>query len=241
MEALGLTVYSIPTIVLSHHPGHDARPAGLRLPAAELAAMINSLMDLGVLDRLSAMLTGYFAGDDQIFAISPLLRQLKQKNPSLLYLCDPVIGAETLGLYVPIPVAEAVRSTLIPLADIITPNCFELEWLAGQPVRSVDDLAAAHLKLHAKSIIAKSMPRGDLLLTVLAGPLGSRLIESRRRDGVPHGTGDLLSGLFLGHLLKGLDAPSALERSIAILDTVIEASTGSTSLDLSVLRKLSEP
>jgi pyridoxine kinase len=239
MEALGLTVYPIPSIILSHHPGH-AKPAGLPLPAAELAAMIHSLINLGVLDRLSGVLTGYFPADDQILAIAPLIRQLKEKTPSLFYLCDPIVGAETRGLYVPMPVAEAVRSNLVPLADIITPNSFELEWLSGQPIESIDDLEAARLKLHAKSIIVKSVPKGDLLLTALAGPLGSRVIETRRRDDVPHGTGDLLSGLFLGNLLSGLDAPLALERSVAMLDKVVEASVGSTVLDLSVLSKLKE-
>ncbi|HEY7765210.1 MAG TPA: pyridoxal kinase, partial [Aestuariivirgaceae bacterium] len=94
MEALGLTVFAVPTIVLSHHPGHG-KPAGLRVPAADLAAMIDSLQALGVLDGLSGVLTGYFAANDQIHGLARAIRKLKAANPRMIYLCDPVIGGES--------------------------------------------------------------------------------------------------------------------------------------------------
>lgn len=233
MEALGMTVYAVPTTVLSHHPGH-AKPAGMQIPAAVLASMLQSLLALGVLDRLAAVMTGYFLADDQIFSVARVIRQLKEKSPELLYLCDPVIGAETLNLYVPLPVAEAVKSSLLPLADVITPNAFELEWLSAIPVRSIDDVRKARLKLGAKSVIAKSVPKGeDRLLTILTGILGETAIETARRKDVPHGTGDLLSGLFLANLLEGSDGPSALKRSVGLLEKTIDLSAGSSALDLS--------
>src|SRR5262245_14113725 len=92
MEALGATVYPLPTIVLSHHPGHG-KPAGLRIPAPDLSAMIDSLEALGVLRDLSAVFTGYFAANDQIFGVARAIRRFKESDPSLIYLCDPVIGS----------------------------------------------------------------------------------------------------------------------------------------------------
>ena len=237
MESLGMTVYAIPTIILSHHPGH-AKPAGLRIPAAGLGAMLDSLLVLGVLDRLGAVLTGYFAADDQIFGVARMIRQLKGRDPDLVYLCDPVIGGETSQLYVPLPVAEAVKSSLVPLADVITPNCFELGWLSGNPIESIEHVRQARLRLGVRSVIAKSVLHGEnRLLTVLTGTLGEKTVESSRRKDVPHGTGDLLSGLFLGHLLNGFDGPSALERAVGMLEKVIDLSAGSSALDLSVLRR----
>ena len=238
MEALGLTVYPVPTIVLSHHPGH-AKPAGVHIPAADLAAILASLLNLGVLDGLNAVLTGYFAADDQIFSTARLIAQLKQKNPELIYLCDPIIGSETSKLYVPLPVAEAVRSSLLPLADIITPNAFELAWLSGCAIASVDDVEKARRTLDVKSVIAKSVLQAeDRLLTILTGERGEVTIETARRTDVPRGTGDLLSGLFLGHLLNGLDGPKALRLAVGMLDKVIEASIGASALNLSVLRAM---
>lgn len=239
LERLGVTVYAVPTVVLSHHPRH-AKPAGLRIPAADLAAMLESLFALGVLDRLTAVLTGYFAANDQIFGVARMIARLRAKNPSLLYLCDPVIGDDA-GLYVPLPVAEAVKSVLLPLADVVAPNAFELQWLSGRTIRSVEDVRHARLALGTRSLLVKSLSKGSgTLLTFLCGDLGEALVESPRRPAVAHGTGDLLSGLFLGHLLSGHAAPSALARAIGQLEKIIDASAGSPALDLSLLKGGSE-
>ena len=238
MEALGATVYALPTIILSHHPGHG-RPAGLRLPAPDLAAMIDSLEALGALRGLSAVLTGYFAANDQIFGVARAIRRLKEIDPDLLYLCDPVIGSEISGLYVPLPVADAVKSSLLPLADVATPNRFELEWLSGVKVESIASITEARRALGLKSILAKSIETGDgRLQTILSGELGEHVVESTARKTVPHGTGDLLSGIFLGQLLGGRTGPSALEESLALLDRIIERSAGSPALDLTLLRRM---
>jgi pyridoxine kinase len=238
MEALGMTVFALPTIVLSHHPGHG-KPAGVRIPAADLAAMIDSLHALGVLDGLSAVLTGYFAANDQIHGLARAIGRLKAENPQVIYLCDPVIGGEAKGLYVPLPVAEAVRSVLLPLADIITPNLFEVEWLSSLGVEDAADAEKARHVLGARALVVKSIPREKKrLLTLLCGALGAAAVESSERDNVPNGTGDLFAGLFLGYLLNGQDAPAALARAIASVEDIIDASAGASALNLSPLRKL---
>jgi pyridoxal/pyridoxine/pyridoxamine kinase len=90
--------------------------------------------------------------------------------------------------------------------------------------------------------VIKSIPlKSKRLLTLLCGGLGASSVESVERDDVPNGTGDLFSGLFLGHLLNGLDAPSALTRSIAAVEDIIDASAGSSALNLSPLRKFTTP
>jgi pyridoxine kinase len=241
MESLGLTVYALPTIVLSHHPGH-AKPVGHRIPAPDLAAMIGSLESLGVLRGLDAVLTGYFAANDQIFGVARAIRRLKEMNPALIYLCDPVIGSEIAGLYVPLPIAEAVKSSLLPLADIATPNRFEFEWLSGVKIDGPASIDEGRQVLGVKTVLAKSIETSnDRLLTILSGDLGQHVFESAYRRDVPHGTGDLLSGLFLGHLLKAKDGPSALKESLAILEKIIERSAGSRALDLTLLRRTTAP
>jgi len=235
LEALGVTVYPLPTIVLSHHPGHG-KPAGLRIAAPVLSAMIDSLESLGVLRSLSAVFTGYFAANDQIFGVARAIRRLKENDPSLLYLCDPVIGSEIAGLYVPLPVAEAVKSSLLPLADVVAPNRFELEWLPGVKIDKAEKIEEARRTLGLKTLLAKSIETTNgRLQTILSGELGSHIAESIHRKHVPHGTGDLLAGLFLGHLLAGKPGPRALKESLALLDVIIEASAGSSSLDLALL------
>ncbi|MGB9142385.1 MAG: pyridoxal kinase, partial [Aestuariivirga sp.] len=67
LQAAGFTAIQIPTIILSNHPGLG-KPTGVKLPAAELAAILKSLEGLGVLDSCVGVMTGYFAAADQIEA-----------------------------------------------------------------------------------------------------------------------------------------------------------------------------
>jgi pyridoxine kinase len=241
MEGLGLAVYAVPTVILSNHPGLGT-PAGLRIPARDLAALLDALHSLGVLDRVAAVITGYFAANDQIFGVARIIARMKQHNPRLLYLCDPVIGDEISGLYVPEPLAEAIRTSLLPLADVITPNVFELAWLAGRPIRTIADVRSARSELGIASLVATSLETAsDRLSTILTGALGEAKFDSLRRSHVPHGTGDLLSGLFLGFLVKGEDGPTSLAKTVAALETIIDASAGLPVLKLSPLGGILQP
>jgi pyridoxine kinase len=153
-----------------------------------------------------------------------------------------VLGDEISGLYVPEPVAAAIRERLLPLADVITPNVFELAWLSHRPVRTITDVRSARSSLGVPSLVATSLATvPDRLTTMLTGALGEAKVESLRRSHVPHGTGDLLSGLFLGFLAKGEDGPASLARSLAVLDAVIDASVGLPVLNLSALGGTLQP
>lgn len=232
MEALGLTVYALPTIVLSNHPGHG-RHAGIRIPAFDLSAMIETLTALGILSECAGIMTGYFAADDQIRMVAQSIRQMKKRNPSLVFLCDPVIGDRESGLYVVEAVANAIRDELVPLADCTTPNAFELEWLTGSRVTERSSAASAARKLAVPMVVATSVPDGrEHLLTLSFGKGGDASVRSRYRQGVPHGTGDLFSGLFLAHLLLGHGEEKALTESVAMVETIIDASSGSPVLRL---------
>ena len=236
MESLGLMVHAVPTIVLSCHPGLG-RPAGLRVPAADLAAMLDALDGLGVLNACAGVMTGYFADVEQVNCSARIIRNRKKRNRSVQYLCDPVLGDDERGLYVPEPVAVAIRDELVPLADAITPNRFELEWLSGEAVADKDDATAAAGKLATPSVIATSIPgRRNHLLTMLIDANGWTQVETELRPSAPHGTGDLLSGLYLAHRLLGSDGPAALRASVTAIERVIEASAGSNVLNLAALR-----
>ena len=234
MERHGFTVCAVPTIVLSFHPGHGP-PAGLRVPARDLSAILDSLVGLGVLAGCRGVLTGYFAANDQIFGVARTIRTMKTVNPSLLYLCDPVLGDDDSGLYVAQPVAEAVRDELLPLADATTPNAFELRWLTGLPVDDVVTARRAAAALKVATVVATSVPDGDEMLATLAFGAGEDAVRTRRRDQVPHGTGDLLAGLFLARRLLGEADPDALASTVAIVERVIDASAGSGALNLRAL------
>lgn len=231
LQALGHEVLTVPTIILSNHPGHGP-PAVLRMPAADLGAILGALENLGALDGCGAVMTGYFAANDQIYGVARMIRRMKEANPSLMVLADPIIG-DGDALYVPLPVAEAVRDELLPLATIATPNRFELEWLTGWRAGSIKEAEATARQLGIAEVLATSIPAGPgKLATMAITAAGVATHVTTMRDGVPHGTGDFLAGLYLARRAGGHGGESAMTDSMAVLARAIAASAGSAVLDI---------
>jgi pyridoxine kinase len=231
LQAAGFTVSQFPTIILSNHPGLG-KPSGVKLPAAELEAILKSLEALGALDTCLGVMTGYFASADQIKIAASFIREMKSKNASLYVLVDPILGDDG-SLYVSNEVANAIRNDLLPLASCITPNCFELRWLSGKPVSNKPEALIAGATLPSKEILATSIPVGADKLASLA-ITGSEYAEtiSTVRPGVPHGTGDFLAGLYLAARLNGYESREALKLSADVLETAISRSLGQPCLDI---------
>jgi pyridoxine kinase len=232
LEWLGHTVYAVPTVILSHHPGHGP-PAGIRMPARDLGAMLGALENLGVLDGCAAVFSGYFAADEQVHAVERQIARMKRHSPGLLYVCDPILGDDPDGLYVPLPVAEAVRDRLLPVAGGLAPNRFELQWLTGAEVGSSAAAVSAARSLPCGEVIATSVPAGNERIATIAVTARDSYEEADTRlPGVPHGTGDLLTGLYFGNRLNDLPPHEALKSALRVLRRVIAASAGAPALDL---------
>jgi pyridoxine kinase len=230
MQARGHEVLAIPTIILSNHPGPGPL-AGFRTAATDLAAMLEALEQRGVLQSCAAVMTGYFAAAGQIHAVAPVLGRMKARNGALCIVVDPIIG-DGAELYVPLAVAEAIRDRLVPLADCLTPNCFELEWLTGRRVTNRGDAISAARALGPGEILATSIPEGAGRLATLAITAAACAgIVSPLKQRVPHGTGDFLAGLYLVERLNH-GPEQALARAMIVLDRAIELSAGSAVLDV---------
>jgi pyridoxine kinase len=230
MASLGLNVLGLPTVLLSNHPGHGA-PVRQAIAAGTMEAMLERLAGHGWLDGVAGVMTGYFVDEAQVEVAAEAIARLKHANPGLVYLCDPIMGDDIPGLYVPEAVAGGIRARLLPLADVIAPNRFELAWLTGADVTGPASAARAARGL-AASCLATSIPLGeDRIANMLVGGGSGWLVETRRRAHAPHGTGDLLSGLFLAHVLRGREGGEALARSVGTVEAVIDASRGD-ALDL---------
>lgn len=231
MHSLGITALAVPTVLMSNHPGHGG---AVRLPidAGFLSGAIGRLASAGWLDRLDAVLTGYFIDAVQVEAVGQAIAKLKAARPNILYLCDPVLGDDHTGLYVDQAVATAIASRLVPMADVIAPNRFELAWLSGRAVNDAQQAAEAARRL-APLALATSIPAGGgRLATMLIDGCGGWQVETRRRPHVPHGTGDLLCGLFLAHLCLGRSGRHALAASMAAVEAILDASEATDALDL---------
>lgn len=224
LQARGHEVLSLPTVTLSNHPGHGA-PQGFRTQPEDMARMLAALEGLGALKGLDAVLTGYFASPEQVEEVAALLKRIA--CPYVLV--DPVMGDHD-KLYVPEAVAEAIRSHLLPLASCVTPNGFELAWLSGAEVMDEKSAIAAARVLGIREVLATSIPaRGDQLTTLLVAGDEAHGVTTPKLSGVPHGTGDFLSGLYLAARLT-MTPQQALASAMKTLQRAIAMSAGTTVL-----------
>ncbi len=221
LETLGRACWSVPTIVLPYHPGHGPSTR-LTFDGDGFSSALGELGTSRWRGEVSAVISGYIAGPRQAEAIATLVRNLKADNPLITYLCDPVSGDEN-GLYVQEETAAAIRDQLLPLADIATPNRFELSWLTG---RAIDDNSAAvdaALALGPREVVVTSA-RALIREGVAALYVDERqavLAEHGRLENPPNGLGDLFSALYLAHRLAALPPGEALEKATASVYEVL--------------------
>ncbi len=211
LETLGFPVWAVPTVLLPWHPGHGP---GTRIvpPSDAFAALLHDLEQAPWLGEVQAVLSGYLGEAGQADAVASLVHAVKRRNPEALYLCDPVIGDKG-GLYVPEEVAARQRDLLMPMADVATPNRYELAWMTGLPLDSLAATAEAAFDAGPATVLVTSAPAlmarstGNLLVTADF----AMVAEHRVIDRPPNGLGDLTSAVFLARLLDGQDPARALQ------------------------------
>ncbi len=233
LETLGFPVWAVPTIVLGWHPGHG--PSTRIVPDGEqFSALLADLEQAPWLGEVGALLSGFLGSSGQAEAIASLAGALKKRNPAALYVCDPVLGDYAEGLYVKEATAAAVRERLMPLADIATPNRYELEWLTGSALPDLDTTVAAALAAGPATMLVTSAPSTieNGIGNLLVDPGQVLLAEHRLVEKPPKGTGDLTSAAFLARLLAGDPPHKALQAATATVYEAVARAAGRGSDEL---------
>lgn len=215
LETLGFPVWAVPTVVLPWHPGHG-RATRIVPEPSQFEALMADLAGAPWLGEVTAVLSGYLGDAGQAKSIAALVSAVRAGNPQALYVCDPVMG-DVGGLYVPQDTAEALRDVLLPIADIATPNRYELAWMCGRALDDIRSVIAAALAAGPPTMLVTSAPAmmaggtGNLLVT----PSEALLSEHRIIERPPNGLGDLTAAVFLARLLDGQPAARALQTTTA--------------------------
>lgn len=211
LEALGFPVWALQTVTLPWHPGHG--PSTRIVPQADqFASVIDDLCRAPWLSEVGAVLTGYLGDASQAQSIAKLVKAIKAQTPDALYVCDPVIG-DLGGLYVPEQTAEAIKQHLIPLADIATPNQYELAWLTDQTISDNKQIISSARTLGPKKVLTTSaypMMRNSIANLLSSGDM-AYLAEHRLFKTPINGAGDLTAALLLARLVSGLDDEKSLQ------------------------------
>jgi pyridoxine kinase len=231
LERMGHEAVALPTVVLSNHPRYP-QCSGQPVEPDVLAAMVAALDANGWLARVEAVLTGYLPSVAHVAVAEDLVARVRAHRPHALFVCDPVLGDDPGGLFLP-ESAAAVRDRLLPLAGVVKANRFELSYLSGRPVTSPAEAVSAARTLGRPVVVASSVPQGDrAIANVVVASDKAAFCVVEREDGVPCGTGDLFGALLTGHLAAGGDALASTGWAAFGVARMIEASRGCPELQL---------
>ncbi|MEO1679243.1 MAG: pyridoxal kinase [Pseudomonadota bacterium] len=227
LQILGHTVTQLPTVQLSNHPGFD-QVAGREVEIDTLHAIIGAVDANGWLDTVDTILTGYLPSAGHVDVAVGLIERFEAMRPRVIV--DPVLGDSPKGLYIARDAAEALRDRLVPKADIMTPNAFELSWLTDRAVDTPSAAADAARDLERRApgveVLVTSAPFEEAQTGVLAvtptRAAAFRTPGASPGDLVPQGVGDAFSALIAAGMPTG--------RALGCLQTLIEHSLGAAHL-----------
>ncbi|MFC4257291.1 pyridoxal kinase [Altererythrobacter xixiisoli] len=239
MQAKGLEVVSVPTAILTNHPHYPTMHGRVFEPEL-LAALLLGVEERGLVEQASVIITGFLASAANAQVVADFMQRARRSNPDLLYVCDPVMGDDDLGVFVKPELIPLFREALVPLASIITPNQYELELLAEADARTQQDLEAAMASLHQRGMGA-AVVTGCVMADTPAGWLESvawsprNTPDSTVRTATPRlpirpcGTGDLFTALLVARLCDGSPlaeaAKGATQEMTAVLQRTQDAGT----------------
>lgn len=234
-QALALAQFKIdavvaPTVLYGRHPGWGA-PGGAYVPVEAFEGMLDGIEANGLFGQADVVMTGFFASAAQVRAAARAIDAVRAApregayTPKVKVIVDPVMGDAGKGLYVAADVAEAIAGELVPRADLVAPNAWELERLTGAPAR--DPMAAVHAaRLLGRPVLVSSVPRRDEVGVVYADASEAWLAAHPRLPSAPNGAGDLLTALYAAAMIESQPVSYGLARAMGgLVETISGALT----------------
>lgn len=241
LQRLGINVWPVLTVNFSNHTGYGAW-RGPTIPADDVWEVVRGIDDREVLSSADALLTGYQGSADVGAVILKAAELVKSRNPDAVFCCDPVMGDVGRGFYARPGIPEFMRDRVVPVADVMTPNLFELEFLTGHETRTISDVVAA------AQVLRERGPETVLVTSVVEANSDEQVmrmlavdshqvwqVETPLLDRDFTGSGDLTTSMFLAHLLGPGDLGQALSATASIVYSVLERTTSLDSLELAIV------
>lgn len=238
LQRLGHEVWPVPTVLFSNHTGYPT-VHGRRVSAAEMADLVDGLDEREALATADAVLSGYLGDVEQVGVLADTVRRVRAAAPAASYTCDPVLGDTEQGYFVPAELTGAVRRDLVPLADLVTPNTFELSALTDLPVDDVTSALRAARELLALGpdlALVTSVPMGDDTIGMVAVTADEAWTAATPLLPLtPAGTGDLTAALATAHLHTTGSPRLTLERTLTSVYAVLEATVAARGSELALV------
>ncbi len=233
LQRLGHEVWPVLTVNFSNHTGYGAWGGPLIAPD-DVRAVVTGIEDRGVLGRCDAVLSGYQGTPEIADVVVDAVRRVKAANPSATYTCDPVMGNARSGCFVDPAIPPVIRERVIPAADIVTPNQFELGFLTDSEPQTLDEVLDAVDRLRDRGprhVLVTSLEQPDrppdTIEMLAVSDEGAWVARSPLLPIKANGSGDLTAALFTAHLHDTGSPADALARTMssvyAVLRTTLES------------------
>jgi len=227
LQRIGVEVWPVHTVQFSNHTGYGAW-RGRALRAEAIRAVVEGIDERGVLGECDGVISGYLGSADIGAAVVDTVGRVKSANPAARYCCDPVIGDVGRGVFVRRGVPQLIKERALPIADFVTPNQFELDFLTDRTIATLAEAVAAVDALHALG------PRVVLVTSLRLADTPADALDLIASDGVDrfrlrtpllpltiNGAGDVIAALFFAQHLRTGSAAEALSLAASSLFGVL--------------------
>ncbi|WP_302552685.1 pyridoxal kinase PdxY [Comamonas kerstersii] len=246
LQRLGHEVWPVYTVNFSNHTGYG-QWGGSPIPASEVTAIISAMEQRGALAQVDVVLSGYQGGTDIADAILDAVARVKAANPNATYTCDPVMGNAKSGCFVNPAIPELLRERVVPKADLVTPNQFELGYLAGMQVQTLEETLKAVdavMAMGPRAVLVTSVFRPDAapgtIEMLAADANGAWLVTTPHLPFKANGSGDVTAALFTAHYSQHFGAMGsaklALERTKASMFELLDLTHRSGQRELQLVQ-----
>jgi pyridoxine kinase len=227
LQRLGIEVWPVHTVQFANHTGYGRARGGV-FDAGMIREVVEGIAERGVLGECGGVLSGYVGSAEIGAAILDAVVRVKRANPAARYCCDPVIGDVGRGVYVRPGVPEFMAERALTVADIVTPNQFELEHLAARSTATLADVRAAVDAVHARgprTVLATSLHTDetppDAIDVLASDATGAFRVRTPRLPIEVNGAGDAVAALFFGYLLRSGSTREALSLAVSAIFGVL--------------------
>jgi len=241
LQRIGVEVLPVNTVNFSNHTGYGAW-RGPMISPDDVRDVITGIEERGVLGEIDVVLSGYQGGEGIGDVILDAVARVKAANPSAIYACDPVMGNAKSGCFVAPAIPVLLRERVVPAADLITPNQFELGELTGtRPFTIEETLESVELirSRGPRSVLVTSVERPDredgTLEMLAVTDEGAWIVQTPRLPFKANGSGDVTAALFTAHYRRTGDAADALARATSSVYDLLERTHRSGARELQLV------
>ncbi|WBU39343.1 pyridoxal kinase PdxY [Homoserinibacter sp. YIM 151385] len=241
LQRIGVEVMPVYTVNFSNHTGYGAWRGPLISPE-DVREVITGIEERGALAGVDVVLSGYQGGEGIADVVIDAAARVKAANPSAVYACDPVMGNAKSGCFVAPAIPVLLRERVVPVADIITPNQFELGFLTGTEPDTIESTLAsadAARAMGPRTVLVTSVERPDrpegTIEMLVVDDAGAWIVRTPLLPFKANGSGDVTAALFTAHYRSTGDPALALARATSSVFDLLEATHRSGERELQLV------